>query len=82
MLQYYCEAAGDERLPALFFSWTTRASGRSPGPTPAREADRLAVAIAALGNALPHLRFLRLGEGVAGEVVLGLHIGRMWRKGI
>ena len=80
-LQYASEAVGDDRLPRYFLmdDETLREVG---GTNADGKGERLVVAITALGNALPHLRFLRLGKGFDGEVRVALHIGNMWRKDV
>jgi hypothetical protein len=70
-LHYFCEAAGDERVPRWLLLDDDPLGGAGT-----------VVVVAALGKELPHLRVLRMGEGIDGETNLALHIGRMWRKGI
>lgn len=80
-LEYCCEAIGDARLPRyLLLDDETLREVRDSSGTSAT--PRLTMAITALGDALPHLRFLHLGDGVPGEVRLALHIGNMWKRTI
>lgn len=80
-LQYHAEAIGEERLPR----WLLLDDGllAHVGDRVAIDDEaRAAVAVTVLSEALPHLRILRMGEGIDGETNLALHIGGMWRKPI
>ncbi|MFO0759348.1 MAG: hypothetical protein U0359_22840 [Byssovorax sp.] len=78
-LEYYADAVGEDRLPRWLLLdneilvHMDLAAGDGE--------RRTAVAVGALGQALPHLRILRGGPGLPGEQRLALHIGGMWRRG-
>ncbi|MEP7120585.1 MAG: hypothetical protein ABJE95_06740 [Byssovorax sp.] len=72
------EAIGDARCPhwLLLDDDVLAHDGKSGEPAQ----QRVAMAVAALGEKLPHLRILSLGEGADDELPYALHIRDMWRK--
>jgi len=77
-LQYYGEVKGDEYLPR----WILLDDVLPTLVSSSREADgaRVDEAVAILGDELPHLRILRMGSDVPGEINYAMNIGGMWRK--